>query len=65
MSIRAWVITVACCLLTLVGERAAAQSYSSRTIRVIVPFPPGGPTDVAARLIAPPLGETLGQKHHR
>jgi tripartite-type tricarboxylate transporter receptor subunit TctC len=61
MTVRAWMTVVASCFLILAGQQAAAQSYPSRVIRIVVPFPPGGPTDVAARLIAQPLGETLGQ----
>ncbi len=61
MTIRAWVTAVVGCLLTLASQHARAQTYPSRVIRIVVPFPPGGPTDVAARLIAQPLGQTLGQ----
>ncbi len=61
MSIRRWLAAVACCVGLVTGQHAEAQSYPSRVIRIVVPFPPGGPTDVAARLIAQPLGETLGQ----
>jgi tripartite-type tricarboxylate transporter receptor subunit TctC len=61
MTIRAWITALACWLVTLAGLPAGAQTYPSRVIRIVVPFPPGGPTDVAARLIAQPLGETLGQ----
>jgi tripartite-type tricarboxylate transporter receptor subunit TctC len=61
MNVRAWMTVVAGCLLALAGQHAVAQTYPSRVIRIVVPFPPGGPTDVAARLIAQPLGETLGQ----
>src|SRR5467141_437678 len=32
-----------------------AESYPERTIKIVVPFPPGGPTDVVARLIAQSL----------
>jgi len=39
----------------------AAQSWPARPVRVIVPFPPGGTTDVVMRLIAQRLTETLGQ----
>ena len=38
-----------------------AQTYSSRSVRLIVPFPPGGPNDVFARLIGQWLSERLGQ----
>src|SRR6478752_999756 len=38
-----------------------AADYPSQTIKIVVPFPPGGGVDVVARMIAPKLGELLGQ----
>jgi tripartite-type tricarboxylate transporter receptor subunit TctC len=40
---------------------AVAQSYPNRPIRMIVPFPPGGPTDGMARIVSDRLGQVLGQ----
>ena len=40
---------------------AVAQPYPARAIKMIVPFPPGGPVDVAARIVALHLPRTLGQ----
>jgi len=40
---------------------AAAQTYPDRPIRMIVPFPPGGPVDVTARIVGIPLGSVIGQ----
>ena len=41
---------------------AHAQSYPNKTIRMIVPFPAGGATDIVARLVAQKLGDSVGQQ---
>jgi len=41
---------------------AFAQDWPSRTVTLVVPFPAGGPLDVVARILAPPMGEHLGQQ---
>src|SRR5438132_11377333 len=51
-------------LLVMLGAwgNLAAAAYPDRAIRIIVPFPPGGPIDLVARIVGPKLGERLGQK---
>ena len=51
------VAMLACALLD-----ASAQSFPAKTVRVIVAFPPGGGTDIVARIVGQKLSENLGQQ---
>ena len=48
--------------LGLAAPIASAQTYPTKTIRFLVGFPPGGTNDIVARVVAPKLGENLGQQ---
>jgi tripartite-type tricarboxylate transporter receptor subunit TctC len=50
--------------LPALSDIAGAQSYPNRPVRVIVPYSPGGPTDVCARLIAQKLSDRLGKQFY-
>jgi tripartite-type tricarboxylate transporter receptor subunit TctC len=47
--------------LTLPAGAALAQTYPTKPVKIVVPFGPGGFTDVVARILGVKLGETLGQ----
>src|SRR5882724_9243904 len=60
--IRALLAAAICAAGTLYAAvPAQAETYPNRPIKVIVPFPPGGPTDGMARIISDRLGAVLGQ----
>ncbi|HEY8251450.1 MAG TPA: tripartite tricarboxylate transporter substrate-binding protein [Burkholderiales bacterium] len=45
----------------MVAGCAAAQEFPSKTVRIVVPWPPSGNVDITARTVAPAFGEALGQ----
>ena len=53
---------LACFGLIIFSSNALAQAYPSKPIRLIVPFPPGGPTDIVARPLSVLLGERLKEQ---
>ena len=56
-AVRVLAVALAC----IAATGASAQDYPSKPIRIIVPYPPGGPTDILARVVAAKLAEKLGQ----
>lgn len=56
-------IRICCALLPILSaSHAAAQAYPSKTMRIVVAFPAGGPIDIVARMLSPKLSETMGQQ---
>lgn len=60
--VRRMLRTATLLLLSLAGTMALAQDYPTKPIRLVVPFPPGGPTDIVARPLAQFLSEALKQQ---
>src|SRR5262249_24693648 len=56
-----WVLCVAASAIVAAPLSVNAQSYPSRPITVVVPFPAGGPSDVVARIVTEQMGKILGQ----
>jgi tripartite-type tricarboxylate transporter receptor subunit TctC len=54
-------LTASAAAMPFIPGIAKAQTYPARPVRVIVPFSPGGPTDVFARIVAGNLTRSLGQ----
>jgi tripartite-type tricarboxylate transporter receptor subunit TctC len=62
VGLRRWIMGTLGLALAALATGAAAETYPSKPVRLIVPFPPGGSNDIVGRMIAAQLGERLGQQ---
>lgn len=53
---------LASCLPGVMGDALAQERFPDRPLRLVIPFPPGGPTDLFGRLLAGRMSEVLGQQ---
>lgn len=53
---------IACAAAALPGTAGAQASFPSKPIRLVIPFPPGGSTDIVGRILAKRMGEEYGQQ---
>ena len=59
---RRFIRIVALAVALVIPGSAFAQQYPSKPVKIIVPFPPAGVTDIVGRLVAQKLSEKLGEQ---
>src|SRR5688572_4593183 len=58
--LKCWGVTLALCFLA--AGSLQAQTYPTKPVRLILPFPPGGPSDILGRALSQKLSDQLGQQ---
>src|SRR5688500_17129298 len=62
MIIRRTFLATAALAAVVVAPAAWSQAFPSKPVRLVVPFAPGGTTDIVARIVSEKMGATLGQQ---